>query len=147
MTAMRPKLDLTSYAGLLAAFAHDPSSREALLAEQGLSEADWLALDEHWQAELDGDEDGDAEEAEAQVPERLLAFNQAFSEAQQRLAGAPLSLSRYLDVLKQLRAGRELNQALAEAQISLSSYLVSHTHWTRRAQEDDAVREAIQAGS
>ncbi len=143
---MPPKLDLATYAKLLATFAHAPSSREALLANHGLSEDDWQAIDEHWQDALGAEDEAEAEEAAGQVAPLLLAFDRAFSEAQQQLAGAPLSLSRYLEVLERLRAGHDLTQTLAEASIGLSSYLVSHAHWAQLAQEDEAVRAALQGG-
>ncbi|MBX3184463.1 MAG: hypothetical protein KIT72_02315 [Polyangiaceae bacterium] len=144
MAAMRQQLDLATYARLLATFAHDPTTREPLLAAQGLTEDDWLAIDEHWQDALDAE--GEEEEVEGHVAPLLIAFDRAFSEAQQQLAGAPLDLNRYLEVLQRLRAGHDLTQALAEAGIGLSRYLVSHAHWARRAQEDEAVREALQGG-
>lgn len=137
---MEPKLDLDTYARLLAKFAADNSMRESLLETHSLSEDDWEETDEYWQDRL-------AEDApeEDQVNPLIARFSQVFTETQLQLAAVELDLDRYVEILRQVQSGRELHKVLAEDRVSLSEYLKAHAHWTRRSLDSEEVREELQA--
>lgn len=137
---MEPKLDLDTYARLLAKFATDNSMRESLLQTHALSEDEWEEVDEYWQDRL-----GEDPEDEEQVSPLMARFSQIFTETQLQLAGVELALDRYVEILRQMQSGRELHKVLAEERVALNDYLKAHAHWTRRSLESDEVREELQA--
>ncbi|MGE0327440.1 MAG: hypothetical protein AB7K71_05405 [Polyangiaceae bacterium] len=137
---MEPKLDLDTYARLLAKFAADNSARESLMKTHGLSEVDWEEADEYWQERLA--EDGEDED---QVNPLITRFSHVFTETQLQLAGVDLELDRYVEILRQVQGGRELHKVLGEERVPLSDYLKAHAHWTKRSLESDEVREELQS--
>ncbi len=137
---MDPKLDLDTYARLLAKFAADNSAREALLETHSLTEEDWEETDEYWQDRL-------AEDAieEDQVNPLITRFSEVFTETQLQLAGTELGLEQYVEILRQVQSGRELHKVLAEERVLLNDYLKAHAHWTRRSLESEQVRDDLHA--
>lgn len=137
---MQPKLDLDTYARLLAKFAHDNEAREALLATHRLSEEAWSELDEYWQDQLIGE---DAEDGE--LSPLLARFSDVFTETQRQLSQSALDLDTYAEILRQVQSGRELNKVLSEQRTSLATYLQAHAHWTRTSLDDETVQESLHA--
>ncbi|MCA9646408.1 MAG: hypothetical protein H6718_30050 [Polyangiaceae bacterium] len=137
---MQPKLDLDTYARLLAKFAADSSARESLLMTHSLTEDDWEEIDEYWQDRLA--EDGETED---EMNPLITRFSEVFTETQLQLAGVELELDRYVEILRQVQGGRELHKVLADERVPLNDYLKAHAHWTKRSLESSEIREDLQA--
>jgi hypothetical protein len=139
-----PDLDVVAYARLSATLAQPDVNREALLAEHGLDEDGWQAIEDAWMERLaraenaHGDRDG--------VPPLVLAHANAFATAQRELAGDLLAFERYVEITRALQRGRDIAAVLERFSIDLATYLNSHQHWTLKLATDPGLAEAFQRG-
>lgn len=135
----RMDLDLEAYATVMAELAAAGDARAEVLARRGLDEDRWDALDAEWQARLSEalDEDGDG------VPALLAAYAAAYEAAQRALA-SPLPLEQFARVTRLLQATGDMQAALAREGVTLSDYVRSSEHWSRRMAEDPAEERRFQ---
>lgn len=126
------ELDIEAYAALSVALATAGDGRDALLAEHGLDEERWSAIEDGWYAALSKaeDEHGDADG----VPPLVVQFAEVFQRAQQAQATGQdlMSFELYVSVTRSISRGRDVAQVLERQQISLATYLRAHQHWTMK---------------
>jgi len=133
-----PTQDIEAYAELAAALANPTVDRAALLAEHGLDESRWDALDDAWQARMSAEDDETAEG----MPRLLAAYAQAFTRAQRAHTSDPLlPFDRFLEVVRALRYGGDAAATLKKLGTTFESLLASQRHWMAKMQEDDALME------
>ena len=127
--------ELEAYAALAAALAAPGADRAALLAEHGLDEEGWDALDDAWQARL-SEADSDEVDDTLGVPKLLAAYAEAFSRAQRGLSPGLLSFERFLEAAREMMRGTDMATVLKRLGLSLEEYLRGQAHWTARMLED-----------
>jgi hypothetical protein len=124
-------LDVEGYAAIMVELAATPEVREVVLARHGLGEADWEALDNHFQGLLSeamaDDSDG--------VPEILARYAAAY-EAAQRAQGEPISLERFAQVTRLLHVTGDIRASLARANVTMAQYVRASEHWSRLLAQD-----------
>lgn len=132
-------LELEAYAILMAELAAAGDARTAILARRGLDEERWEAIDAGWQARLSealvDDVDG--------VPALLATYTAAYQTAQRALA-PPLPLEQFARVTRLLQATGDVQAALAKVGVTLSEFVRSSEHWSRRIAEDPAEERRFQ---
>jgi hypothetical protein len=130
---IRVDLDIEAYAAVMAELAAAGDARSEVLARRGLDEDQWDALDSEWQARLSEalDDEGDG------VPALVARYAAAY-EAAQRALGDPLPLEQFARVTRLLQATGDMQAALAREGVTLSDYIRSSEHWSRRMTEDPA---------
>lgn len=130
-------LDVTTYAVVMAALSDPGRTREEVLAEHGLDEQAWTALDERWQERLSSamDEDTDG------VPPVVAAYAEAFARARHDGTSGRLSLQRFAEATREIQRRGDPAAALARLGILLAVYLESNAHWTRQMVEDPQLAE------
>ena len=128
---IRVNLDIEAYAAVMADLAAAGDARAEVLARRGLDEDQWDALDAEWQARLSEalDDEGDG------VPALVARYAAAY-EAAQRALGAPLPLEQFARVTRLLQATGDMQAALAKEGVTLSDYVRSSEHWSRRMTQD-----------
>jgi hypothetical protein len=127
--------DIEAYAALAAALAEAGPDRARVLAARGLTEAQWEALDQAWQARLS--EEG--EENAAGVPALLAAYAEAFARAQRARARAVMPFERFVEAAREMQRGADLARVLQRLDMSLPDFMASQQHWTARMLEDGAL--------
>src|SRR5690606_27349533 len=117
-----PELDLETYAELSAALAVAGPARERLLAEHGLDEERWNAIEEAWDAALSRAEEqhGDADG----VPPLVARFAELFRRAQQAQNQGQeiVPFELYVRITRAVSRGRDVAQVLERHRISLAAY-------------------------
>ncbi|UQA55437.1 hypothetical protein [Polyangium aurulentum] len=132
-------LDLEAYATVMAELAAAGDARTEVLARHGLDEDRWDAIDSHWQERLS---EALAEEAEG-IPALLAAYTAAYAAAQRALT-PPMPLEQFARVTRLLQATGDLQAALAKVGVTLSDFVRSNEHWSRRMAEDPAEERRFQ---
>lgn len=132
-----PTLDLEAYAAITVALADGALPRAIVLAERGLGEAEWAAIDERWQAELSGA----LEEEHEGVPPLVAAYAEAFERARaaRRRVKEILPLERFADATREIQLRGDPLAALAHLGIALGDYLAANEHWTPRILAEPAL--------
>lgn len=133
--------DVRAYAALSARLAEPDADRAALLAEHGLDEDGWDALDDLWIARLS--EAADAAGDEDRVPPLVQEHAEAFARAQaeRASAGAPLSFERFVEITLEIqRAGADVKYVLSRNATTLHDYLRAEQHWLREMMDDAALQ-------
>ncbi|WP_437282031.1 hypothetical protein WME90_16160 [Sorangium sp. So ce375] len=134
--------DVEAYATLAAQLADPSADRAALLAEHGLDEAGWEALDDAWQARLSEADDEDGEDVG--VPPLVVAFAEAFARAQRARAKSELSFERFLEAARELKRGTDMATVLSRLDLTLEDYLGAQQRWTAAMLEDEALMAQFQ---
>jgi hypothetical protein len=125
--------DLDAYATLAARLADQGADRGALLAQHGLDEDGWEALDDAWQARIFApEEDGDDG-----IPPLIAAYSDAFARAQRARSGREVTFERFVDATLALREGTEMTVVLARLGVTLDEFLAAQMHWTEAMLADD----------
>ena len=130
----RTELDLDAYVRLATALAQAGDRREQLLAERGLDEDSWNALEEGWLARLEraeqehGDQPG--------VPPLVAQHAEAFARAMCEAADGVLPFERYVEVTCAFQRGGDVANTLERFSVSLPTYLQAHQHWAQRLAVD-----------
>jgi hypothetical protein len=135
----RMDLDLEAYATVMAELAAAGEARAEVLARRGLDEVRWDAIDTRWQERLS---EALAEDSDG-VPALLAAYTAAYEAAQRALA-PPISLEQFARVTRLLQATGDLHAALAKVGVTLSDFVRSNEHWSRRMAEDPAEERRFQ---
>jgi hypothetical protein len=108
-----------------------------VLAERGLGEAEWAAIDERWQAELSGA----LEEEHEGVPPLVAAYAEAFERARaaRRRVKDILPLERFADATREIQL-REIRSPRSRTWASRSATtLAANEHWTPRILAEPAL--------
>lgn len=136
--------DVRAYAELSVRLAEPDADRDALLAEHGLDEDGWDAIDDLWQARLSEAVDamGDAETVPPLVKEHADAF--AAAQAARVSPGAPLTLERFVEVTLDLQRGQDVQHALKRHGTTLHDYLRAQQHWLKVMMADAALAERFE---
>lgn len=111
------------------------SDRAAVLAEAGLTEEAYEALDERVQDALSRAID---ESDEAGVPPLVARYDAALKKAYEGLE-PPLDLERFARATIVLRQGGDPTNALAKIGMTLQDYLRSSPIWAARLSKDEAL--------
>lgn len=136
------ELDVVEYARLAAALAQAGDRREAVLAEHGLDEESYDALEDTWLARLARAEEEHGDQPG--VPALVAAHAEAFANALRREGNAVLSFERYAEVTRAVARGADVANVLERFCISLAAYLQAHQHWTLRLSSDAELAERWQ---
>jgi hypothetical protein len=136
---MRPpeSFDVAEYAELCAVLADPTADRAVALAQRGLDEEGWAALDRLFQDRLsramDAESDG--------VPPLVAAYAEAFARARADLQKdrGVISIERFADATRVIQRRGDPLPALARVGVSLEDFLRANEHWTRRMLEDPAL--------
>jgi hypothetical protein len=135
-------LDLEAYARLRAQLAQDGVDRDALLAQHGLDEDSWDALDDRFQAELsralDSDDDG--------VPDAVLRYTNAFCETQRDAPGRLLSLEQFAQATRAVRGANDPRLALEKLGVTMTEFLKANQHWSPKLGHDPKLAAQFTAG-
>ncbi|MGK4005425.1 hypothetical protein WMF31_22545 [Sorangium sp. So ce1036] len=137
-----PARDVEAFATLAAQLADPSADRAALLAEHGLDEERWEALDDAWQArfsEADGD-DGD----DVGVPPLVAAFAETFARVQRARARSALSFERFLEAARAMKRGTDMATVLGRLDLTLEDYLSAQQRWTAAMLEDEELMARFQ---
>lgn len=122
--------DVEIYASITAALADGGRDREAVLAENGLDEESWAALDRYWQDQLSAalDEEVDG------VPPLIAAYAAAFERARAaaREGEKILSIEKFADATREIQRRGDPVAALSHVGVSLADFLRANEHWTRK---------------
>jgi hypothetical protein len=137
-----PDHDVRAYAAIAGELGGGGRPRAAVLADHGLDEASWTALDDAWQARLSAAID----QADDGVPPLVAAYTEALTQALQRGEPGVLSLERYAETTRALeRSGGDVAAALSKQGVTLAQFLKANAHWARRMVEDPAVAQRFAA--
>lgn len=137
-----PARDVEAFA-MLAAQLSDPSAdRAAILAEHGLDEERWEALDDAWQARFSEAEDDDSEEVG--VPPLVASYAEAFARAQRARARSALSFERFLEAARAMKRGTDMATVLSRLDLTLEDYLSAQQRWTAAMLEDEELMARFQ---
>jgi len=123
---------IEEYAQVMAELASAGDARRQILAQHGLDEARWEAIDAHWQTQLS--EAMDQEDADG-VPEILSRYTAAY-EAAQRSIAPPISLDQFAMVTRLLDTSDDVRASLAKVGVTLADYVRGSEHWTRQLAGD-----------
>ncbi|WP_437562831.1 hypothetical protein [Sorangium sp. So ce542] len=137
-----PAQDVEVYATLAARLADPGGDRAALLAEHGLDEAGWEALDDAWQARLSEADEDDGDEVG--VPPLVAAFAETFARVQRGRARSELSFERFLDAARAMKRGTDMATVLSRLDLTLEDYLSAQQRWTAAMLEDDELMAQFQ---
>lgn len=148
-----PRLTIAEYAALSVRLAHvsaltanasAPNAGNAsiarLLRDANLTETEWDAESSYWENEL-----SEALEREEDVPQIVLDYSAAIQTAQNLLAGGPIALETFSQILGEVQRGTALDHALRQRQISLPEFLSAQRHWMAQAATEPAIRLALEA--
>lgn len=148
-----PRLTITEYAALSVQLAHasaaqtSPSARTSIarpvarvLADASLTADEWDAETLHWESAL-----SDALDHEDEVPQLVLDYSMAIQAAQNALAGAPLALEIFSQILGEVQRGALLDPILRQHHLTLPEFLSAQRHWMMLAASDPEVRLALEA--
>jgi hypothetical protein len=150
-----PRLTVKEYAALSARLAHISASAggasdanahgtSAALAQAlhqtGVTADEWDAESSYWEDELSQALDRDED-----VPQLVLDYSTAIQAAQNALAGVPLALEAFSQILGEVQRGAPLDQVLRQRHISLAEFLSAQRHWMVRAAAEPDVRLALEA--
>lgn len=149
-----PRLTIKEYAELSVRLAHvsttvgasDPASPaitaalDRALQQAGLTADEWDAESRYWEDELSL-----ALEQEDDVSPLILAYSMAVQTAQSALAGGPITLETFSQVLGEVQRGTPLDVVLRQRHISLPEFLSAQSHWMTRAAAEPDVRRALEA--
>ncbi len=135
-------VDVETYATIVVELCDDRRPREAVLAERGLDETSWAAVDARWQDRLSRamDAEGDG------VPAIVLQYADAFTRARAaaRRGDAVLSVERFAEATREIQRGSDPHAALAKLGITLAQFLAANEVWTRRMVAEPDVLERFQ---
>jgi len=136
-------LSIESYATLRARLAQDGVDRDALLAEHGLDEDRWDAVDDVWQEELSRalDRPGD------DVPDMWLRYAGAFSRAQRDAPARVLSVELFGACTRVLQGARDPRLALEKMGVTLTEYLKANQIWSPQIVKDKAIAACFHAAT
>lgn len=137
-----PSQDVEVYATLSARLADPGADRAALLAEHGLDEASWEALDDAWQARIEEADEDDGEEVG--VPPLVAAFAETFARVQRSRAKSELSFERFLEAARAMKRGTDMATVLSRLDLTLEDYLSAQQRWTAAMLEDDELMARFQ---
>lgn len=137
-----PSQDVEVYAALAARLADPGADRAALLAEHGLDEAGWEALDDAWQARIEEADEDDGEEVG--VPPLVAAFAETFARVQRGRAKSELSFERFLEAARAMKRGTDMATVLSRLDLTLEDYLSAQQRWTAAMLEDDELMAQFQ---
>ncbi len=132
-----PVIPLETYAEISARVAAAPEHQLSILAAHALTEHDFEAAAEYWEAELEkaatqhGDQDG--------VPPLLIQYAEAFARAQRQ--DTDVSLERFAAIVRGLSRGAQLGSLLTEHGLALGQFMDAQRHWTARLSKDAALAE------
>jgi hypothetical protein len=126
-------LDIEAYALLQMRLGR--GDRASVLAEHGLTEDAYEALDERVQSALSRAID---ESDEAGVPPLIARYDAALKKAHEGLE-PPLDLERFAEATLVMRRGGDPTKALAKIGIALHDYFRSSPIWAMRLSKDDAL--------
>ena len=133
-------MDGEAYASLMAELAAAGETRADVLAQRGLDEARWDAIDTAFQHRLseavDTEDDG--------VPEILARYAAAYEKAQSVFSPL-ISIEDLARVTRVFSATGDLRAALSRAGVQLSDFLRGSQHWSRRMAEDPESARAFEA--
>jgi hypothetical protein len=138
-----PAQDVEAYATLAARLADPSADRAALLAEHGLDEAGWEALDDAWQARLEEADEDDGEE-EVGVPPLVAAFAETFARVQRARAKSELSFERFVEAARAMKRGPDVATVLSRLEMTLEDYLSAQQRWTAAMLEDEELMARFQ---
>jgi hypothetical protein len=128
---------LEGYAELLAKLARAEDEWAARLQALGISESDWEAVDEHYQALLEAAADNCPED---EVPEIVNRFSLAFGRGS--AASMPiLAFEEYASIVRLAQQGAELHRVLEQKRLTISQYLEAHAHYLKRMLEDPGLKQ------
>lgn len=123
---LRKDIDLARYAILCAEIAQKGALRAAVLKAHLLTEPAWSMVDQHYKRAL-------ADEAEQGGRALLLAFDEAYLGAQQRL-GKPIGVEEYARIQVGIERG-EVGRVLGELSLELGDLMRLQRVWTKRLSE------------
>lgn len=138
-TRVATELDVTAYAVLLARLASSGERRADVLAEHGLDEEGWAAIDDAWQERLSAAMDDEGTGG----PTLIGQFDDAYSRAQ----AAPslrLTLEQFAQVTRWGRETGDLVAALAQLGATTQDYVAATAHYSRRIATEPGTREAFE---
>ena len=138
--------DVRAYAALSVRLAEPDADRAAILAEHGLDEDGWDAIDDAWQERLSEAVDamGDEETVPFLVKEHAEAF--AAAQAARTRAGDPMPMERFVEVTLDIQRGQDVQHVLQRNGTTLHDYLRAQQHWLKKMMEDaDLARRFEQA--
>ena len=139
--ASDPDPDLDRYASLRARLAVDADGRAALLAQHGLDEATWDAVDDRWQARLSRELDAAGDD----VPPSLLRYSEVFSATQRASLVRLLELEELARCARALGSARDPRVALEQLGVSLEQFLKANQHWAAEIARDPLLAERFRA--
>lgn len=141
MSESPPKLSLEAYAELLAELGRAGEERDAVLCGHGLSEAEWEALDEHYQAVLErADLPGDANS----VPDAVARFSNAFVRGMSTQTLPRLTLEEYAEVVRLTQQGSDIARLLEQRRLSVPEYLDAQAHHLKAMTENPDLRRLFE---
>lgn len=128
--------DVRAYATLAVRLAEPDADRASLLAEHGLDEDTWDALDDTWQERLSAaiDEIGEADSMPLLVKEHADAF--AAAQAERVRPGPPLTFERFIEITHEIQRGHDIQHVLKRNSTTLHDYLRAEQHWLRAMMQD-----------
>ncbi|MFT3774528.1 MAG: DUF2169 domain-containing protein [Minicystis sp.] len=121
--ALRKDLDVARYGTICAELAHKGDDRAAVLKAHLLTEPAWAIVDQHWKKAI-------AQETEEGGRALLIAFDEAYLAAQQRL-GKPVGVAEYARILVGIERG-EVGRVLADLALELGDLMRLQRVWTKR---------------
>jgi hypothetical protein len=111
-----------------------------VLREVDLTEEAWDAESSYWEDEL-----SQALEREEDAPQLVLDYSMAIQAAQNALAGGPIALEIFSQILGDVQRGAALDHVLRRRHISLPEFLNAQRHWMTLAAAEPSVRFALEA--
>jgi hypothetical protein len=132
-------LDLAAYARASVRLAERDRPRAAVLAELGLDEARWIAIEQTWLLRI--------ATAMLQQDASLPAeYEAAHAAAQGEIAGArEVTLEAYAGVVAAIEAGREPSIAIAEGGLTPASFAAAQRSWSAKIAADPAIESSFRA--
>lgn len=141
--------DVRGFAILCARLSEPEADREAILAENGLDEDAWEALDEAWQAQLSAEEDAAADDAG--VPPLVLVYAEAFAAEQARLqatraASRPvLAFEAFVKITQEMQRGDDPANLMKRHRLAVADFIAAERHWMKQMMNDAALWERFHA--
>lgn len=115
------------YVRILSALSRPGVDPDAVLAEFGLSEAEWDALEESCEARLNSDEVDDEK-----TVEYLGRLAQGLCSASTQQQEPNIDFDTWLAVVRACRTGAQFEAQLALRRFELSEFLAAQAYWIQR---------------
>ena len=142
LSAQQLSGDVERYAQMRVLLAQAGDDRARVLAENGLDEERWEAIDDGWQLRLDASLEASGED----VPALVQRYAEAFARAQRDAPGRVLPLELFAHCTRAVQGARDPSRALLKLGVSLTEYLRANQHWSPRfAHEPELAKRFQQA--